>query len=218
MPKGKENKCRNRGRQLSAKSGKYPRTGSSQTQASNSKYLWMHEIIQKRRENEIPDPYLLITQLQKVAQLICQWEEIISAWNGPKPLVWFSHTGKDSSSAPSSCKAKAAASSIPSDPCFWCKPPYIKIPKRAGLVGWFQTKPELMFPKVTKDFPKIQTGGMGWPDLGLLSHLKVKMKHKKIRFSQLLPAQPPGRLRNTKFCHYYRCKPGGWGKRNQPNP
>lgn len=49
---------------------------------------------------------------------------------------------------------------------------------RKGWLGRFQPKPQPMFPKVTKDSE--QRDGMA--DRGLLSPLKVKMKHKKSDF------------------------------------
>lgn len=68
------------------------------------------------------------------------------------------------SSAPSSCEAKAAASSIPLTHASDAKPRTSTPLKGLAPVAWFQTKPEPMFPKVTEDSQRFR--GMQEADVG----------------------------------------------------
>lgn len=152
--------------------GKYPQSRSSQTRASHPDYSQTHEIIQNQKENEIPDPYLLIAKLQKAAQLICQGEEI--AWVGMAQSHGWDFTTQvrtDPPRPPPGSSHQHPPDRVPTPP---------KIPGQPGWVSCSQTQPGLALPKVTRGPPK--AGGMGQ-----LCPLKVKMKHEKYHFQHSRP-------------------------------
>lgn len=121
------------------------------------------------------------------------------------------------SSAPSSCEAKAAASSIPLTHASDAKPRTSTPLKGLAPVAWFQTKPEPMFPKVTEDSQRFR--GMQEADVGQppppQSHNEAQEKEVFLCSHQL------NHWEASDTAHFVAAPDANQvdeGKINQPNP